>query len=233
LNTLLIAGTNAGVGKTVVLSALASYWQTYCASERLGLMKLIQTGGDRETYQHLLSAQDSVDETHPLYFEQALLPHLAAEHEGRTVALDALWHAVEQLTHQRDMVLLEGYGGLGSPITRETTQADLAWDWRLPTLLVVPVEPGTMAQAIANVALAKQSRVHLKGIVLNCVTPCSEADLKAWAPVRLLQNFTHQPVLGCIPYFSGLGDRAISPEEIRSKLAQMASSLDIERLLPI
>lgn len=225
MDTLLIAGTDAGVGKTVVMSALASYWHTYCDPTRLGLMKLVQTGGDRSVYQRLFSLSHSLDELNPIYFERPLLPPLAAEQEGRAIALDRLWHAVEQLTQQREMVLLEAYGGLGSPLTRETTQADLAWDWRLPTLLVVPVQPGAVAQAIANAALARQARVHLKGIVLNCINPCSDTELKTWAPVRLLQSLTQLPVLGCIPHLNDVNDCP--------KLAQVASDLDIERLLPI
>jgi len=63
-------------------------------------------------------------------------------------------------------VLVEALGG--SPVSEEFTVADLA-EWR-PTVLVVPVKLGAIAQAVANVALARPSRVHLKGIVLNCPT---------------------------------------------------------------
>jgi len=59
---------------------------------------------------------------------------------------------------------------------------------------------GAIAQAVANVALARLSRVHLKGIVLNCVQPRSEQEIADWAPVELIQSLTNTPVLGCLPH---------------------------------
>jgi len=44
------------------------------------------------------------------------------------------------------------------------------------------------------------SRVHLKGIVLNCVQPRSEQEIADWAPVELIQSLTNTPVLGCLPH---------------------------------
>ncbi|NEO25849.1 MAG: AAA family ATPase [Kamptonema sp. SIO4C4] len=52
MKPLLITGTDTEVGKTVLTTALVAYWQTYKTLDRLGLMKLLQTGeGDRELYQ--------------------------------------------------------------------------------------------------------------------------------------------------------------------------------------
>ena len=57
--TLLIAGTDTEVGKTVLTSALAAYWSQYHPQQSLGLMKFMQTGiGDEEHYQALFGAQD-------------------------------------------------------------------------------------------------------------------------------------------------------------------------------
>ncbi|MHC5826061.1 MAG: ATP-dependent dethiobiotin synthetase BioD, partial [Nostoc sp.] len=106
--------------------------------------------------------------------------------------------------------------------TEELTVADLAGEWRLPTVLVVPVRLGAIAQAVANVALARQSRVNLKGIVLNCVQPRTDAEIADWTPQQLIQSLTNTPVLGCLPYLDNLTDL--------DKLAQIASDLDWETL---
>jgi len=95
-------------------------------------------------------------------------------------------------------VLVEALGGLGSPVSEEFTVADLARGG-CQQVLVVPVNWGAIAQAVANVALARLSRVHLKGIVLNCVQPRSEQEIADWAPVELIQSLT-TPVLGCLPH---------------------------------
>ena len=226
MNALLITGTDTDAGKTVLTTALIAYWQTYCNARSLGVMKPIQSGtGDRELYDRLFSLDQTLDELNPLYFEAPIAPPLAAEKEGKRVKLEKVWQSFEALRQKRDWVLVESLGGLGSPITRETTVADLAWDWRIPTVLVVPVKLGAIGQAVANVALARSRRVHLKGIVLNCVKPCSNDDVENWAPVDLIESLTSVPVLGLIPHLSDPTDLV--------KLAQVASGLDLERLIPL
>lgn len=223
-NALLITGTDTEVGKTVLTTALAAYWQTYQSHRSLGIMKPIQAGlGDRELYTQMFSLEQSLEEITPLYFQVPLAPPLAAAREGLRVDLKLVWQTFENLRSSRDLVLVEAVGGLGTPMTDEFTVADLASEWRLPTVLVVPVKLGAIAQAVANVALARLSHVHLKGIVLNCVQPRSEQEIADWAPTQLIQSLTNIPVLGCLPYLDKPTDLA--------KLAQVASNLDLERLI--
>ncbi|MBW4520781.1 MAG: dethiobiotin synthase [Scytolyngbya sp. HA4215-MV1] len=224
MNTLLITATDTHAGKTVLTSALAAYFQKYCANHSLGILKPIQSGvGDCERYSQLFAL--APEQVTPLRFEAPLAPPIAADREGRRVDLEKIWQAFEALRSTRDFVLVEGLGGLGSPITDETTVADLAWDWQMPAVLVVPVQLGAIGQAVANVALARSHRVYIKGIVLNCVVPRSEQDIADWTPPRLIQSLTQVPVLGILPHLKDLTDL--------DKLAKVASGLDLERLLPL
>lgn len=229
VKALLITGTDTGVGKTVLTSALVAYGQAYMPNKRLGLMKPVQSGvGDRELYTRLFNLDQTPEEITPIYLQAPLAPPIAALKEQAKIDLGWLWQCFETLRRQRDVVLIEALGGLGSPITWQTTVADLAWDWQLPTVLVVPVRLGAIAQAVANVALARQSRLHLKGIVLNCVQPdhhSLDCAIDNLAPPSLIESLTGVPVLGTIPYLS-------NPTDIH-KLIQVASNLEIERLLPL
>jgi dethiobiotin synthetase len=92
-------------------------------------------------------------------------------------------------------------------------------------VLVVPVKLGAIAQAVANIALARSSGVQIKGIVLNCVNPCSDEEIADWTPVELIQSLTNVPILGILPHLA-------DPTDLL-KLAQVASELDLERLLPL
>ncbi|NJR49848.1 MAG: ATP-dependent dethiobiotin synthetase BioD [Leptolyngbyaceae cyanobacterium CSU_1_3] len=226
MNALLITGTDTDAGKTVLTTALAAYWQTCCLPQRLGIMKPLQTGtGDRELYDRLFRLDQTPEELNPVHFEAAIAPPLSAEKVGKRIKLEKIWQAFEALRQKRDFVLVEALGGLGSPMTRETTVADLAWDWQIPTVLVVPVRLGAIGQAVANVALARQSKLPLKGIVLNCVCPCSEQEATDWAEVDLIESLTGVSVLGMIPHLDDPTDLA--------KLSQVAADLDLERLLPL
>ncbi len=224
MNALLITGTDTETGKTVLTTALAAYWQRF-VSPSLGIMKPIQAGiGDRELYSQLFTLNQSIDEINPLYFDAPLAPPIAAAKEGRTIDLGLVWQKFQQLISARDLVLVEALGGLGSPITNEFTVADLAAEWRLPTVLVVPVKLGAISQAVANVALARLTGVALKGIILNCVQPVTKAQINDLTPVDLIQSLTNIPVLGCLPYLE-------NPTDL-DKLAQVAANLDLERLMP-
>lgn len=226
MNALLITGTDTDAGKTVLTSALAAYWQLYCQPRSLGILKPIQTGvGDREHYQRLFSASAHLTLANPLQFAAPLAPPLAADREGRSIPLDLVWHTYTQLVQNHDFVLVEGLGGLGSPVTHETTVADLAWDWRLSAVLVVPVKLGAIGQAVANVALAERSRVHLKGIVLNCITPVTADEVDQWANIALIETLTRLPVLGVLPHLE-------DPTNL-NQLATIASDLALEKLLPL
>lgn len=219
--SLLIVGTDTDAGKTVFTTAMAAYWQKVYPQRALGIMKPIQSGtGDRELYQRLFNLDQSLEELNPVYFSAPLAPPLAAELQGESINLGTVWQAFSSLQQRKSLVLVEALGGLGSPITRELTVADLAAYWRLPTVLVVPVKLGAIGQTVANVALARQAKVNLKGIILNCVQPCSETDIAQWAPQDLIESLTNIPVCGVIPHLNGTDDL--------EQLVTVAANLDLE-----
>ena len=224
MNTLLITGTDTEAGKTVLTTALAAYWQKHQPDRSLAIMKPIQAGeGDRELYTQLFSLAQTLEEITPLYFEAPLAPPIAAAKEGRKVDLGLVWQTLSKVQSSRDLVLVEALGGLGSPVSDEFTVADLAAHWRLPTVLVVPVKLGAIAQTVANVALARLTHVDLKGIVLNCLQLRSDQEIADWTPIELIQSLTNTPVLGCLPYLD-------NPTDL-DKLASFAANLDLERLI--
>ena len=223
MKALLITGTDTDVGKTVLTTALAAYWQLYYPDKRLGLMKLLQAGtGDRERYEQLFGANPSISLVVPLMLQAPLAPPIAAEREEREIDLAVIWQVFSNLVQQQDFVFVEALGGLGSPVTWELTVADLAGVWRLETVLVVPVRLGAIGQAVANVALARQCGVKVRGIVLSCVQPVTPQQLHNWAAIELMRSLTQVPVLGVLPYLTDLNDL--------EKLTQVAANLELELL---
>lgn len=188
MNTLLIAGTDRGVGKTVLTTILMAYWRRYRANQAIDLF-------------------------------QVMPPPLSL---GQT------WQQLETLRQQTHYVLFDSWAGLGEPLDWQSTWADLAGDWRLPTVLVVPVQPNTISQAVAHVALARDRRVRLTGIVLNCVQPDAEPMIEHSASIDpllidQLQSLSQTLVLGVVPYLDRLSDEA--------RLAEIGSALNLEKLL--
>lgn len=222
---LLVAGTNTDSGKTVLTAALIAYWQRYCWAYKLGVCKPVQSGvGDREFYRRLFELKQTDEQLNPLWYKAPIAPPLAAALEGKRVDLAKAWRVFSQLEAERDWVLLEGAGGLGSPVAAEVTVADLAREWRLPVVLVVPVKLGAIASTVANVALAEKSKIKLKGIVLNCTHPVTQSQIENWAPIDMIESLTRVPVVGVLPYLKQIKDV--------DALSDAAAQLDLERLMP-
>jgi dethiobiotin synthetase len=202
-----------------------AYQQKYLAHQRWAICKPLQSGtGDGEHYQHFFKLSQPPETLNPLRFQQPLAPPIAAMQEGKSIDLGLVWQALQTLQQSHDQVLVEGVGGLGSPLTRELTVADLARDWRLPTLLVIPIRLGAIGQAVAHVALARQAGLTLRGIVLNCVEPSTADQIASWAPIDLLQSLTQVPVLGTVLHIEGWTNL--------ERLAEAAAQLNLEQLLP-
>jgi dethiobiotin synthetase len=200
---LFIGASDTDAGKTIVTAALT------LVLGNVGVMKLVQAGaGDREYYQRVLTLTQTPTELNPLYFAAPLAPPLAAEREGRTVDLAVVWQNLTQLRQRFPLVLIEGAGGLGSPVTWEWTGADVCAQWRLPTIVVIPVRLGAIGQAVAQVALARQVGVPLRGLVLNERQPLTPEQRQDWAPVGLIQSLTGVPVLAQFPYLEDTTDPA-------------------------
>ena len=234
-NSLLITGTDTDVGKTFVTTALVYYAQKYLRGSSLGLLKLMQTGtGDRELYDKLFGNLEQTETSEnsklikiatPLHFQAPLAPPVAAEMERKTIDLGIVWQCLSKLQQQQDLVFIEALGGLGSPVTHELTVADLAAEWRLPTVLVVPIKLGAIAQTVANVALARSLKIDLRGIVLSCgELDAQDTELDNLAPVDLIESLTQVKVLGILPYIEDLTEG--------NALAKIVSDWDWELMFP-
>ncbi len=231
MKTLSIAGTDTDVGKTFVTIALANYWQNYRLNRDtsnqfpLSIFKLIQTGtGDIEIYNRLFAEAGSIEIIAPLCFTTPVAPPIAAQKEGKTVELGKIWQAYSLARQKSDFILLETLGGLGSPVTSELIVGNITADWRLPTILVVPVKLGAIANTVANVALARSLKIDLKGIILNCTQPGAETNIEDLTPPDLIQSLTQIPILGTLPYIEDLSDT--------DRLSKIVADWDIELILP-
>jgi dethiobiotin synthetase len=137
----------------------------------------------------------------------------------RGLDLATAWAQYQAMAERSDLLLLEAGHGLGDPVTAEFTVVDLAWDWRIPAVLVVPLGADTIGQAVAHVALARQSHCNLRGIVLNSVVSGAVGE-EAMGEIETLTQMT---VLGVLPFLSDLRDEG--------RLVQAAAGLDLERFL--
>ena len=116
-----VTGTNTGVGKTTLATLLLAR-----ARERdlsVAAMKPFCSGGrdDAEQLQALQGGSLSLDEVNPFFFDEPISPYVAALNQKRTVTLAETLAAIRTIQSRGCPVLIEGAGGLLSPLGEKFT----------------------------------------------------------------------------------------------------------------
>ena len=182
---LFITGTDTGGGKTYVTAAIARALRaTGC---RVGVYKPVASGCETSADQPLVTdAQElweaagrplDLDRVCPQTFAAPLAPHLAAQAEGREIDLDGLMGGLEAWA-DFDFVLVEGVGGLMSPVTHELYVADLAEQIGFPLVVVAPNRIGVINQTLQTLICAMTFRdgLPIAGVVLNDLEQSAQND---------------------------------------------------------
>jgi dethiobiotin synthetase len=112
----------------------------------------------------------------PQRFAAPLAPHLAARAEGREVDSDLLEDGITYWQERSDFVVVEGAGGLMSPVTDEEFNADLAIKFGYPLVVVAHNTIGVINQVLQTMltALRHGAGLSVAAVVLNSVTPPGE-----------------------------------------------------------
>lgn len=172
-----ITATGTGCGKTWIARGLAR--AATRGGHRVAALKPIETGGtaDAEALARAAGRSELASLTGLRRFRAALSPR-AAELAGEPgVDLAALTAAVTAALAGADAAIIEGAGGLCTPIARGRTIADLAVVLGLPALLVAPNALGTLSHTITAAESARRRGLTIAGVVLLAAERCDGSEL--------------------------------------------------------
>ena len=220
----LITGTDTGVGKTTVASAIAA--ALALRGHDVGVAKPVETGcepgadGERLPADALLlrwaaGRGDPVDRICPWRFSAPLSPNVAARREHADFQLAEVIRAVRAVIAGSEIALVEGAGGLLSPLTDGATFADIARACNLRVIVVVGNRLGALNHARLTLDWASDHGLDVAGYVVNALA--ESADLAAQTNVAELRALLG-PSLGVFPFVSDLGRTAAD----RQRLADAA-----------
>ncbi len=202
---LFITGTDTNVGKTYVAAAIAR--SLAAAGHAVGVYKPAASGCRRKGGD--LVSEDAVAlweaagrpgelaAVCPQRFEIPLAPHLAAQAAGTQLDGELLRSGLDYWLGQSDIVIVEGAGGLMSPMGADEYVADLAYDFGWPLVVVAPNRIGVINQVLQTLIVAATFREGLAvaGVVLN--EPAPAADDPSVASNRgELARHALAPILG-------------------------------------
>ena len=223
IGALFVAGTDTGIGKTHASCTLLHALRAN--GLRATGMKPVASGCIETA--HGLQSEDALalraasstplppyPRSNPVALREPLSPHLAAAHEGATIALPPLRTAFDALCAEHDAVVVEGVGGWRVPLAPGLFASGIAKAWELPVVFVVGLRLGCLSHSLLSAEAILADGCRLAGWIANRIDPAMAAVEENLATLRELLP---APCLGVLPH-------GVPP-------AQAAAALDVAALL--
>jgi dethiobiotin synthetase len=178
---LFVTGTDTGVGKTAVAVAIVRsllQGRSLDGKLRVGVYKPVASGwkpddvdGDAVRLWAAAGRPLSVEAVCPQSFAAPISPPRSARAAGRCVDEQLLRDGLTAWRRASDIVVVEGAGGLFSPLSDTTLNADLARDLGLPLVVVDSARLGAIGRILAIVRAARAEGLRVAAVVLSHVEP--------------------------------------------------------------
>ena len=213
LNSLFITGTDTDVGKTYVAAGFAVTLRKMGID--VGVMKPFaagtaqKTGFKSEDVEILANAAHVIDPEillNPQFFPITASPYTALKNLKIKPNIQLILNSFKKLSKLHSMMLVEGMGGIMTPILRDYFVINLIKDMKLPTIVVTRTKVGTINHTIMTCKMCEKYKIPVKGIVINNFDTGGYLikELK-----RDLENLTNMPVLGSIPFIDDMSDASL------------------------
>ena len=222
-----ITGTDTDVGKTIVTAGLAAAIQKKGID--IGIMKPFAAGTlqsvgfkskDTELLANAAKVNDPEDLVNPQFFHIPASPYTAAQNLGVDVDVQLVMNSFKQLSKIHDMMLIEGMGGIMTPILKNYFVTNLIREMNLDVILITRSRIGTINHTLMTCKMCVNNGIRIKGIIIN------NFDIDGYPPTELkrdMEKLTTFPVLGIIPRLDNF--------EIDLLRNTIEKEIDIESLL--
>lgn len=219
--TLFITGTDTGVGKTVLTALLARFLRGRAAS--VAAFKPVCSGGrdDARALHAALGGTLTLDEINPWHFRAPIAPSLAAVREGKSVSLKQVVEHIRTTQKNFDVTLVEGAGGLLSPLGKNFDSRDLMNALRASPVIVAPNKLGVVNHILlALEALPKRLRARVKIVLMAPPKP----DAATASNAKLIGQFFPAKNIVSLPWLGENIPATANRPQTRRSLARLWSS---------
>jgi dethiobiotin synthetase len=223
MNAIFVAGTDTGVGKTLVAGLLAGY--LIGRGKSVVTQKWVAAGSAEDIKTHLkiahLAGTENRDLVAPYSFKLAASPHLAARLERKAINKKKIEKSFITLSGRYDFVIIEGAGGLLVPIGRKSLLIDILEDLKIPTLLVVHNRLGAINHALLSIEALKARSIPVIGIVFNNLS--KEKKVISDDNQRIVEEISGVTVLGELPVSDNI-------EILKNRFKAIGDKIDLRRV---
>jgi dethiobiotin synthetase len=208
--TLFITGTDTGVGKTVLTALLTQFLRG--RGVNAVALKPICSGGraDARVLRAAMNGALSLDEINPWHFRAPLAPLLSAHCERKQVHLAGVLAHIRAMQKRFDVLLIEGAGGLLSPLGENFNSRDLIAALGALPLVVAPNRLGAVNHILLTLAaLPRGAAATARVVLMSPPKRVAAADTNA----RLLAEYFDTKRIFTLPW---LGEKFSAVEVLKS-----------------
>ena len=212
MQSFFITGTDTDVGKTYITAGLAVTLRKMGLD--VGVMKPFAAGTaqkkgflseDIEILSKAAQVNDPENLINPQFFKISASPYTAWKKLKIKPKIPTILSSFKKLSKLHETILVEGMGGVMTPILRDYYITNLIKDMKIPAILVTRSKVGTVNHTIMTVKMCEKYKIPIKGIIIN--------NFDMGYPVKQLtsdlQNLTGIKVLGSIPFLKDLSDASL------------------------
>ena len=173
---------------------------------------------DVEILMKYSQTHDSIDLVNPYYFEIPTSPYDACKQLNLEIDISKVIDSYAQLASIHDMVIVEGIGGIMTPISKNYFVSDLISDFDLESIIVTGTKIGSVNHSMLTYEHARQKNLNIKGF--HNKPKCSDGyDLSNLK--HQIFGLTGHEVFGAIPY--------VEPFSIESYVETFPNFVDMSK----
>jgi len=204
MKPLFITATDTDIGKTYVCAGLAHSLKKLDID--VGIMKPFACGVKQKTgfssndltiLSKAAMVNDAEELLNPFFFPIPASPYTAAKNLGVKIDINYLMKCFRKLDKIHDVMLVEGIGGIMTPILKDYAIIDLIKDLEANTIIVTSSKIGTINHTIMTCNMCKNMKIPVKGLIINNFDstgyPVSDLEMD-------LNALTDLPVLCSLPH---------------------------------
>jgi dethiobiotin synthetase len=178
MKSLFVTGTDTDVGKTCVAAGIVKNLRDMDVD--VAVMKPFASGykenidsvsNDVEILMKYSGSSDPVNLVNPYYFEIPSSPYDASKTLNIEIDITKVIDAFEKLASSHEIVIVEGIGGIMTPISKNYFVSDLISELGMRTIIVTSSKIGTVNHSILTIEHAKNKNLELMGFVINQTDP--------------------------------------------------------------
>lgn len=200
-----VAGTDTGVGKTIITGCLAKYLSE--KGYRVITQKWIQTGcasvfsSDIKLHLRLMgqdieNIEEFLPDALPYIFRTACSPHLACVIENKKIDENKIIKNFRALSENFDFVIVEGIGGALVPFNKNHLVIDIAKRLDLPVIIVAENKLGAINHTLLTIEALAQRKIKIFGLVFNNIKEKNKYILKD--NPKIIKALTKQKIFGIL-----------------------------------